>query len=55
MVNGPGPRGRIHHTMALVGSKLFIFGGRIAKRRLNDIWALDLNCCTFAPRLPEPF
>jgi hypothetical protein len=44
--------------MTLVGSKLFVFGGRTAnggKRRLNDIWALDLNCCTFAPRFPEPF
>jgi hypothetical protein len=54
VVNGPGPGGGRHnHTMTLVGSKLFVFGGRIAKRRFNDIWAFDLNCCAFAPRFPE--
>jgi hypothetical protein len=41
--------------MTLVGSKLFIFGGLSLEGRLNDIWALDLNCCTFAPHFPEPF
>ena len=41
--------------MTLVGSKLFVFGGQNAKGCLNGIWALDLNCCTFAPRFPEPF
>jgi Galactose oxidase, central domain len=55
VVNGPGPGSRYYHTMTLVGSKLFAFGGRITKRRFNDIWALDLNCCTFAPRFSEPF
>ena len=54
MIDGPGPGGRYHHSMTLVGSKLFVFGGRTTKRRLNDIWALDLNSCTFAPRFPEP-
>jgi hypothetical protein len=48
VVDGPGPGGRFSHTMTLVGSKLFVFGGRTTKRRLNDVWALDLNCCTFA-------
>jgi hypothetical protein len=55
VVNGPGPGRRHHHTMALFGSKLFVFGGRAAKRRLDDIWALDLNYCMFAPRFPELF
>jgi hypothetical protein len=55
MVNGPGPGGRFYHTMTLVGSRLFVFGGMAAKRCLNDIWTLDLNCCTFAPRFLEPF
>jgi hypothetical protein len=55
VVDGPGPGGRYYHTMTLVGSKLFVFGGRTPKRRLNDIWALDLNCCTLAARFPEPF
>ena len=55
VVNGPGPCGRYYHTMTLVDSKLFVFGGKSAKRCFDDIWALDLNCCTFAPRFPEPF
>jgi hypothetical protein len=50
VVDGPGPGGRSYHTMTLVGSKLFVFGGWTAKGGLNDIWALDLNCCTSAPR-----
>jgi hypothetical protein len=55
VVNGPGPGGRYYHTMTLVGSKLFVFGGKSSGERLNDIWALDLNSCTFGPRFPEPF
>ncbi|KAF8499857.1 hypothetical protein F5888DRAFT_1921663 [Russula emetica] len=43
VVNGPGPGGRCNHTMTLVGSKLFVFGGRTVRRRLNDIWVLDLD------------
>ncbi|KAF8492377.1 hypothetical protein F5888DRAFT_909723 [Russula emetica] len=46
---GPGPGGRFNHTMTLVGSKLFVFGGRSARGRLNDIWALDLNCLRSNP------
>ena len=46
MVNGFGPHGRSHHTTALVGSKLFLFGGRISVDDLNDMWALDLNSRT---------
>ena len=55
VVHGPSPSGRYYHTMTLVGSKLFVFGGRTAKGRLNDIWALDLNRCTSAPHFPGPF
>jgi hypothetical protein len=55
VVDGPGPSGRYYHSMTLVGSKLFVFAGRTAKESLNDIWALDLNCCTFTPHFPEPF
>ncbi|KAI0283586.1 hypothetical protein BGY98DRAFT_1093694 [Russula aff. rugulosa BPL654] len=42
VVHGPGPGGRCYHTMNLIGSKLFVFGGS-SKRYHNDIWALDLN------------
>ena len=57
VVNGPKPCRRSYHTMTLVGSKLFVFGGwdNDAVRYLNDIWAFNLNCCTFAHRFPEPF
>ncbi|KAF8492369.1 hypothetical protein F5888DRAFT_909631 [Russula emetica] len=49
VIDGPGPGGRYYHTMTLVGSKLFVFGGRTAKRRFNDIWALDLNSLNSNP------
>ncbi|KAF8499863.1 hypothetical protein F5888DRAFT_1611199 [Russula emetica] len=49
VVNGPGPGGRCYHTMTLIGSKLFVFGGCSARGRLNDIWALDLNCLNSDP------
>jgi len=57
MANGPGPCGRRNHTVTLVGSNLFAFGGRsgVYGGFFNDIWALDLNRCTFAPRFHEPF
>src|SRR6266403_3495266 len=55
VVNGLGPCGRYCHTVTLVGSKLFVLGGKINERRFNDIWALDLNRCTFAPLFHEPF
>ncbi|KAF8492379.1 hypothetical protein F5888DRAFT_910078 [Russula emetica] len=49
LVNGPGPSGRFNHTMTLIGSKLFVFGGCSAKGPLNDIWALDLDCLNSNP------
>ncbi|KAF8499876.1 hypothetical protein F5888DRAFT_1633488 [Russula emetica] len=49
VVNGPGPGGRYGHTITLVGSKHFVFGGRTAKERFNDIWALDLDCLNSNP------
>jgi Galactose oxidase, central domain len=55
VVNGPGPGRRYYHSMTMVGSKLFVFGGRTSQRFLNDIWAFDLNYSTFVPRFPEPF
>jgi len=55
VVNGPGPCSRWNHTVTLVGSDLFTFGGWSGRRFLNDIWALNLNRCTFSPRFHEPF
>jgi hypothetical protein len=57
VVNG-GPNGRPYHTMTVVGSKLFVFGGRTYESVFNDMWALDLNCRTFAycwPAAPNHF
>jgi Galactose oxidase, central domain len=55
VVNGPGPSGRYYHTVTSVGSKLFVFGGKIGKTALNDMWALDLNTRTLAHYSSEPF
>ncbi|KAI0283607.1 hypothetical protein BGY98DRAFT_1093710 [Russula aff. rugulosa BPL654] len=49
VVNGPGPGSRYYHTMTLVGSKLFVFGGKSANRCFNDVWALDLDCLKSNP------
>ena len=48
VVNNPGPGSRCFHTTTVVGSKLFVFGGRIGGKKTNDMWTLDLNCRTFA-------
>ncbi|KAI0283620.1 hypothetical protein BGY98DRAFT_1093720 [Russula aff. rugulosa BPL654] len=38
VVNGPGPCGRYYHTMTLVDSKLFVFGGKSAKIKSDPFW-----------------
>src|SRR5882757_3883792 len=55
VANGPGPSGRHYHTVTLVGSKLFIFGGKIGRTTLNDMWAFDLNTRTIAHYCSELF
>ena len=37
----PWPSARSFHSMAALGSKLFIFGGCGEEGRLNDLWCLD--------------
>ena len=55
MVNGPGPGGRAYYTTNVVGSKLFVFGGKSGGRIMHDMWTLDLNSRTFAYCFSEPF
>ena len=57
MVNGLGPGRRYNNTINVVGSKLFVFGGRIkvGGKTINDMWTLDLNCRTFVYCCSGPF
>jgi len=57
VVNGPGPNARQYPTTTVVGSKLFVFGGRVSVdgKTINDMWTLDLNCRTFAYCCSEQF
>ncbi|KAN0125678.1 galactose oxidase [Russula decolorans] len=41
VVNGPGPGGRYFHTVTMIRSKLFVFGGVMGGKSLNDVWALN--------------
>ena len=55
VINGPGPGRRCYHTTTVVGSKLFVFGGEIVSKVVNDMWALDLNSRMIAHCCSEPF
>ena len=45
---GYRPLGRYGHTLTLLGSKIFVFGGQLESRFFDDLSALDLN------RLQDP-
>ena len=59
MVNGPRPAGRVGHAVTMVGSKLFVFGGKTKGETydeyLNDTWIFDWNSRTIAHRYFKPF
>lgn len=40
---GPRPSGRYGHTLNILGSKLYIFGGQVEGYFFNDLVAFDLN------------
>ncbi|KAI0397689.1 hypothetical protein F5Y17DRAFT_320754 [Xylariaceae sp. FL0594] len=40
---GPRPSGRYGHSLNIVGSKIYIFGGQVEGHFMNDLSAFDLN------------
>lgn len=40
---GPRPSGRYGHTLNILGSKIYIFGGQVEGYFMNDLSAFDLN------------
>ncbi|KAK8155248.1 hypothetical protein BKA80DRAFT_209100 [Phyllosticta citrichinensis] len=40
---GPRPSGRYGHTLNILGSKLFVFGGQVEGTFFNDLACFDLN------------
>ena len=43
MPAGPRPSGRYGHTLNILGSKIYIFGGQVEGFFFNDLVAFDLN------------
>lgn len=40
---GPRPSGRYGHSLNILGSKIYIFGGQVEGFFMNDLSAFDLN------------
>ncbi|KAH9884899.1 hypothetical protein F4778DRAFT_524125 [Xylariomycetidae sp. FL2044] len=40
---GPRPSGRYGHTLNIIGSKIYVFGGQVEGFFMNDLAAFDLN------------
>ncbi|TLD25701.1 cell polarity protein-like protein [Venturia nashicola] len=45
---GPRPAGRYGHTLNILGSKIYIFGGQVEGYFFNDLVAFDLNSLQMA-------
>ena len=40
---GPRPSGRYGHSLNILGSKIYVFGGQVEGFFMNDLVAFDLN------------
>ena len=38
-----GPGGRAFHGAAVLGRRMFVFGGRTGRRKHRDVWVLDTD------------
>lgn len=43
MPPGPRPAGRYGHTLNILGSRIYVFGGQVEGYFFNDLVAFDLN------------
>jgi hypothetical protein len=43
---GPRPCGRYGHSLTILGSKIYVFGGQVEGYFMNDLVAFDLNQLT---------
>jgi N-acetylneuraminic acid mutarotase len=47
MTKGRAPKPRGSHAAAVLGTKMYIFGGSNGSERFNDLWVLDLGTSTW--------
>ena len=46
---GPRPLGRYGHSLNLLGSKIYVYGGQVEGYFMNDLVAFDLNKLQLIP------